>query len=129
MLSRCAGFVQINRDHVHAVRVGDDLMPGAMDGAHGLRPLLGQDAVGHDAGADAVARGDRERTPDPAGRAVEAPGSGVSVEEAGLQRVAHRADAGRLAFRPAFVGDVEDDADAASAGKAEVVGGAVDAAH
>ncbi len=106
-----AGLVEIDRDHVHAVGVGNDLVAAVMNGAHGLRPFLGQHAVGHHAGLDVVAAGDLQRAPDAAGWPVESPRCGIGIEEAGLQGISHWADARGLSLGPAFIGDVEDDAD------------------
>ena len=63
-----------------------EIVPAAVDGAHRVRPFLGQHAAGHDGGADVVARRHLQRAPDAAHRAVLAPGGCVGVEEAGPQQ-------------------------------------------
>ena len=120
-------LVEIDRDHVHAVGVADDLVARVADLAHAVGEALGQHAADHGAGPDLVGGADAEQPLDAAHRAVARPGMRVGVEEARLQHVAHRPDRRRLAGRPGLVGEVEDDADARAVGEPEVRAGAADA--
>src|SRR6185503_10675285 len=113
------GLVEIDRDHVHAVRVADDLVALVADLAHAVGKALGQYAADHGAGFDLVGRADPEQPLDAAHRAVAGPGMRVGVEEARLQHIAHRSDWRSLAGRPGLVGEVEDDADARPVREAE----------
>src|SRR3984893_5908296 len=85
----------------------DELVPGLYDGAHRCRRALAKDAAHHHACAPLRPVEHAQQSLDTASRAVAAPRERIGVEGAGWQRVAHGANARRLAVRPAFVSHVE----------------------
>ena len=92
--------------------MGDDLVSGATQVIDDPGMLFRQNAVGHDAGADAIGCGDARQALDAAHGTIVGPGMGIRIEIAGLQHIAHGANAGRLAIRPGLKGDVENKRDA-----------------
>ena len=94
-------------------------MTGGEDRADALGRALGEHAAHHDAGANLDAVKSAQQPLEAAHEAIGAPRQRVGVEGAGRKRVAHRADAGGHAVRPALVGHVEDQRDVPAAGPAK----------
>ena len=103
------------RDHVHGIGMGQHLVPGLGHRLDRLGRTLRDHRIDHDARHGAVAGEGIEQAVDAAPDPVGGPGDRHGVEHAGRQRIAHRADAGRLAVRPRLEADVEDHRDLAAA--------------
>ena len=121
-----ASLVEIQADDIHAPGMADNFMPAREHFAKRAGIVARQNARRHHTGLDAIGVGDPQQALNTPHGAITRPGMGVGVEIAGLQQIAHGADARRLAIRPRLVGEVEHQSDALAAGPAKIRRGAPD---
>src|SRR5205085_947601 len=92
------------------------LMAVLRDGAHRRGRALSNDCIHHHAGFGAISPKSIHQTVNADLDAISGPRDRHRVEHAGWKRIAHRADARRLAVRPSFETDIEHDSNTLAAG-------------
>ncbi len=114
---------QVGRQRALAPAMRRHRMPPRGDGGRQIRVTVGHDAAGVEHGADPLAIQQVEQSRRADLGAIFRPGQRLQIGDARLQRIAHRADAGRAALGPAFQHHIDGDGQRTAGGPTGRCGG------